>query len=88
MGVGVAKRIPTIGLGGSKLYSRGAESVSGVFLEFVQKIFRKVQPYAGYVGRTPKGSCNNTLLRRVLRRFSSSKCFLEGFLEGACKGFQ
>ena len=27
-------------------------------------------------------------LRRVLRRFSSSKCFLEGFLEGACKGFQ
>ena len=27
-------------------------------------------------------ACNNTLLRRVLRRFSSSKCFLEGFLEG------
>ena len=26
--------------------------------------------------------------RRVLRRFSNSKCFLEGFLEGACKGFQ
>ena len=25
-------------------------------------------------------------LRRVLRRFSNSKCFLEGFLEGACKG--
>ena len=23
-------------------------------------------------------------LRRVLRRFSNSKCFLEGFLEGAC----
>ena len=40
------------------------------------------------LGCTPRGSCNNTLLRRVLRRFSSSKCFLEGFLEGACKGFQ
>ena len=23
----------------------------------------------------------------ILRRFSNSKCFLEGFLEGACKGF-
>ena len=40
------------------------------------------------VGCTPRGSCNRTLLRRVLRRFSDSKCFLEGFLEGACKGFQ
>ena len=40
------------------------------------------------VGCTPRGSCNRTLLRRVLRRFSNSKCFLEGFLEGACKGFQ
>ena len=27
------------------------------------------------------------LLRRVLRRFSNSKCFLEGFLEGALQGF-
>ena len=26
--------------------------------------------------------------RKVLRRFSNSKCFLEGFFEGACKGFQ
>ena len=34
------------------------------------------------------GSCNNTLLRRVLRRFFKSKCFLEGFLEGTCRGFQ
>ena len=34
------------------------------------------------IGCTPKGSCNRTLLRRVLRRFSNSKCFLEGFLEG------
>ena len=25
--------------------------------------------------------------RRVLRRFFNSKCFLKGFLEGACKGF-
>ena len=39
------------------------------------------------IGCTPRESCNNTLLRRVLRRFSSSKCFLEGFSEGACKGF-
>ena len=34
------------------------------------------------IGRTPRGSCNRTLLRRVLRRFSTSRCFLEGFLEG------
>ena len=27
-------------------------------------------------------------LRRVLRRFSNSKCFLEGFLDGTYKGFQ
>ena len=40
------------------------------------------------LGCTPRGSCNCTLPRRVLRRFSNSKCFLEGFLEGACKGFQ
>ena len=40
------------------------------------------------LGCTPRGSCKRTLLRRVLRRFSNSKCFLEGFLEGACKGFQ
>ena len=34
------------------------------------------------LGRTPRGSCNRTLLRRVLRSFFNSKCFLEGFLEG------
>ena len=44
--------------------------------------------YEGFLAKcqharcTPRGSCNNTLLRRVLRRFSNSKCFLEGFLEG------
>ena len=27
-------------------------------------------------------------LRRVLRMCFTSKCFLEGFLEGACEGFQ
>ena len=32
------------------------------------------------VGRTPGGSCNNTLLRRVLRRFLKGSAFLEGFL--------
>ena len=35
------------------------------------------------LGCTPKGSCHNTFLRRVLRRFSNSKCFFEGFFEGA-----
>ena len=35
------------------------------------------------LGRTPRGSYNRTLLRSVLRRFSTSRCFLEGFLEGA-----
>ena len=39
-------------------------------------------------GYTPRGSCNNTLLRRDLRRFSKSKRFLEEFLEGAGMGFQ
>ena len=39
------------------------------------------------LGCTPRGSCNRTLLRRVVRRFFNSKCFLGGFLEGACKGF-
>ena len=27
-------------------------------------------------------------LRRALIRFFKARCFLEGFLEGACKGFQ
>ena len=27
------------------------------------------------------------LLRRIPRRFSTCRCFLEGFLEGTCKGF-
>ena len=35
------------------------------------------------IGRTPRGSCNRTLLRRVLRRFFNGSAFLEGFLEGA-----
>ena len=35
------------------------------------------------VGCSSRGSRNNTPFRRVLRRFSNSKCFLEGFLEGA-----
>ena len=34
------------------------------------------------LGRTPRGSCNRTLLRRVLRRFfKKGSAFLEGFLE-------
>ena len=37
---------------------------------------------------TSRGSCNRTLLTRVLRRFSNCKCFLKGFFKGACKGFQ
>ena len=45
-------------------------------------------PRSQNVGCTPRGSCNDALLRRVLRRSSNSKCFLEGFLEGACEGFQ
>ena len=40
------------------------------------------------LGCTPRGSCNRALLRTVLRRFSNSKCFWEGFLEGCFKGFQ
>ena len=33
------------------------------------------------------GSCNNSLLRRVLRRLFKSKCFLKEFFEGAGEGF-
>ena len=32
------------------------------------------------IGCTPRGSWKNKVLRRVLRRFSNSRCFLEGFL--------
>ena len=56
-------------------------------LETVSETVSK-QSIAPKVGRTPRGSCNRTLLRRVLRRFSSSRCFLEGFLEGAWQGLQ
>ena len=54
-----------------------AESRGGIFPnefrgEFCRGFF--------WLGCTPRGSCNNTLLRRG--------CFLEGFLEGACGGFQ
>ena len=38
--------------------------------------------WATRIGRTPRGSCNRTLLRRVLRRFFKGSAFLEGFLEG------
>ena len=48
----------------------------------------EMQGLRTHVWCTPRGSCTCTLLSRVLRRFSNSKCFLEGFLEGACKGFQ
>ena len=36
------------------------------------------------LGYTPRASCDNTLLRGVLRRFSRVLCrrFWEGFLEG------
>ena len=52
-----------------------------------QLLIRHRQEPPTSLGRTPTESCNNTLLKRVLRRLSNSKCFLEGFLEGACKGF-
>ena len=46
-------------------------------------------PSAGHCLDThgPRSSCNNTLLRRVLRRFSKSRCFLEGFLEAPVRVF-
>ena len=34
------------------------------------------------IGCTPRGLCDNTLLRRVLRRFSWLLSRKEGFLEG------
>ena len=40
------------------------------------------------LGRTPRESCNCTLLRRVLRRFFKGSAFLEGFFEGALYGFR
>ena len=38
--------------------------------------------------RSAKGTLAIPDLTRVHRKFFSSKCFLEGFLEGACKGLQ
>ena len=57
--------------------------------EFCDSIAARKARYETYLcwtskfGVHTKWSCNRTLLRRVLRRFSNSKCFLEGFLEGA-----
>ena len=51
------------------------------------RVVNRIDRSAPPLGCTPRVSCNNTLLRRVLRRLSNSKCFLVGFLEGACKGF-
>ena len=63
---------------------------SASFSFFCAKI-RPQNNFANIVGKhlgcTPRGSCNRTLLRRHLTKFSNSKCFLEGFLEGACKVF-
>ena len=52
-------------------------------LKDTERLKSDLSPTPERLGRTPRGSCNRTLLRRVLRRFSNSKCFLEGFLEGA-----
>ena len=64
--------------GGSGILGRGRVEVPILFLWacFIIRVHTKgvMQPHA--------------TLRRVLRRFFNSKCFLEGFLEGACKGFQ
>ena len=35
---------------------------------------------ANSLGSTPRGSCNNTLVRRVLRRLSGCRRFFEGFV--------
>ena len=40
------------------------------------------------LGCTQGGHATTRFLVRVLRRLFNSKCFLEGFLEGAFKGFQ
>ena len=39
-------------------------------------------PKNGKLGRTPRGSCNRTLLRTVLKRLFKGSAFLEKFWEG------
>ena len=52
------------------------------------QMFRSSFSVSSYRVHTKGVMQQHATLRRVLRRFSNSKCFLEGFLEGACKGFQ
>ena len=73
--------------GFSRIFKFSRISRKWTFLK--RPLFQKTpfsEPWS--LGCTPRGSCNNALLRRVLRRFSNREGFLEGFLEGACKGFQ
>ena len=72
-------RYNTLSLWGPK---RGF-GVEGKILR-IEKVCVPFLPLRTSVGCTPRGSCNNTLLRMVLRRFYRVLCrrFLEGFLKG------
>ena len=75
-----SRHSPAQGLGPILLSNRDLSVQSEILVSPVsRKMFQKS---GSWIGRTPRGSCNRTLLRRVLRRvlrrFSSSKCFLEG----------
>ena len=67
-----------------KIWNLG--SLDSLFKE--SRLFKVTVVSSESLGCTPRGLCNRTLLRRVLRRFFNNKCFLESFFEGACKGFQ
>ena len=67
-----------------RLANLACKSVFGFFTTVKIRCGLHVEYFVeSQLGRTPRGSCNRTLLRRVLRRFSKNKRFLEGFLEGA-----
>ena len=76
--------------GGHKVY---VEKVYVLYLSLIlmtwdDRLLFQIQHKANLcVGCMPRGSCNNTLLCLGFLEGSLSKCFLEGFLEGACNGF-
>ena len=57
---------------------RGAMQTAGLFGTFPGESFGTFRLASrGVIGCTARGSCNNTLLRKFLRRFFKGKCFQE-----------
>ena len=67
------------GSGRSRENLQGFGEAGGALTQSVDRKFRGQRklgdPQKLGLGCTPRGSCNRTLLRRFLKRFSNSKCF-------------